>query len=61
MSEALFSKPMFRFSVMQSLAAIVCLGCLFTFGVECSLHVATAAASFVYCSLGDFSSLGTQA
>jgi hypothetical protein len=61
MTDALFSKPMFRFSVMQSLTAIICLGCLFTFGAESSLHVATAAATFVYCSLGDFSFPGTQA
>lgn len=45
---------LFRFSVVQSLTAIACLGCLYTFGVESCLHVATASATFVYCSLGEW-------
>ena len=43
-----------HFSVVQSLTAIACLGCLYTFGVESCLHVATASATFVYCSLGEW-------
>jgi hypothetical protein len=52
---------LFRFSVLQSLTAIACLGCLYTFGVESCLHVATAAATFVYCSLGDWAVLSPEA
>ena len=51
---------LFRFSVVQSLTAIVCLGCLYTFGVESCLHVATASATFVYCSLGDWARIGEE-
>lgn len=56
MTDALLARPMFRFSVLQSLTAIACLGCLYTYGADSSLHVATAAATFVFCSLGDWTS-----
>ena len=45
---------LFRFSVIESLTAIACLACLYTFGVESYLHVGTASVTFVYCSLGDW-------
>ena len=51
---------LFRFSVLQSLTAIACLGCLYTYGVESCLHVATASATFVFCSMGDLAKLGTE-
>ncbi len=54
MTDALLASEnaLFQFSVLQSLVAIACLGSLYAFGVESCLHVATAAATFVYCSLG---------
>src|SRR5690606_11478080 len=60
MTDALTSNPapLFRFSGVQSLTAITCLACLFTFGIESGMHVATAATTFVFCSLGDLS--GTE-
>lgn len=51
---------LFRFSVMQSLTAIACLGCLYTFGVESCLQVATASTTFVYCSLRDWTALPSE-
>lgn len=62
MTHVLFAShvSLFRFSVMQSLTAIACLGCLYTFGVESCLHVATASATFVYCSLGDWTAIPSE-
>ncbi len=48
-------RQLFRFCVLQSLTAIICLACMYTYGMETGLHVATASATFVFCSLGDLS------
>ncbi len=58
MTDALFAPraEMFRFSVTQSLTAIACLSCLYVFGVQSTLHMATASVTFVFCSLGNLSS-----
>ena len=55
-----FTRAMFRFSVLQSLTAISCLACLYNYGVESCLQVATASATFVFCSMGDLAKLGAQ-
>ena len=57
MTDAAFADPrqLFRFSVIESLTAIICLACLYTYGVDSGMHVATASATFVFCSMGDLS------
>ena len=60
MTDRLFSRPLFRFSVLQSLTAINCLGCMYVYGTESCLHVATASATFILCSMGDLAKLGPE-
>jgi hypothetical protein len=62
MTHALFASrtALFRFSVVESLTAIACLGCLYTFGIQSCLHVATASVTFVYCALGEWATLPVE-
>ncbi len=54
MTDALLaiSRPLFRYSVLPSLTAIACLACMENFGLNSGLHIATASATFVFCSTG---------